>query len=111
MKLDKIIGELSDSEILDIYNAANEDDYICYNGRDFLESFYSDRLVDLVYAVKYGDYDPEDNFVKFDDNGYLISTNYISDFVSGDTLLDILEEYKDNELIKRILEEHDFEEE
>ena len=111
MTIDEIINKLSDSEVLDIYNVANEDDSIFYNDDCFLESFYSNRLIDLVYAVKYGDYDPEDNYVKFDDSGYLISTNYISDFVSGDTLLDILEEYKDNELIKRILEEHNFEEE
>lgn len=82
---------LSDSEVLNYhreYCEANSysDDEVYYNDEEFFEIYFSDVMA-AIRAISYGDYTFTDEFVKFDGQANLETTNDIWDFVDIDELL------------------------
>lgn len=100
---DYVLNELSDNELLPIYNELLDklgycDSRIFDNDEEFLNGMFSNPN-DAVAAVCYGNYKYTDEFVKFDGYGNLKSSNYLTDLVDKYTFLDLLEdaEYNINE--------------
>lgn len=87
-----VLDEVKDEEVnMDDYNDFlrennYSDDEIFYNDEDFFNTFFSSPL-EAVRASYYGDYNYNDNFVKFDGYGNLDSADYLDD------LMDLKDEY------------------
>ena len=89
-----VLDEIKDEEIdLDEYDnwlyesEYGGGDYVIYdNDEDFFNTYFSTPL-DAVRASFYGDYNYNDNYVRFNGNGNLDSSNY------ADDLMDLKEEY------------------
>lgn len=81
-----VLDEVKDEEVnMDDYNDFlrennYSDDEIFYNDEDFFNTFFSSPL-EAVRASCYGDYNYNDNFVKFDGYGNLDSADYLDDLM------------------------------
>lgn len=100
---DYVLNELSDNELLPIYNELLDnlgycDDRVFDNDDDFLNEMFTSPS-EAVAAALYGNYSYTDEFVKFDGYANLESGNYLTDLVDKDTFLNLLEdaEYNINE--------------
>ena len=67
------IKEMDNHELIEIHNQYCEninymDDQIYYNDEEFFEIYFDGRTQELIRAIFYGDFNPNDEFIKF--NGY-----------------------------------------
>lgn len=84
MKLKHIIEaihEMESSELIDLNNTycqeCNIDGEVWHNDEEFFEVFFSEtKPLDLLRSAHWGDYNPNDNYVKFNGYGNLESFNY-----------------------------------
>ena len=69
------------------------------NDDDFFEMFFGDRSLDMLHAMKYGDFDFDDEYVKF--NGY--------DNLDSYSYREVKEEVEDNldEIVENLIENKD----
>ena len=97
----------SNDTVVDLWNEyCNEnnsmDDYIFDNGESFFEENFSDRVMDAVRSVQYGDYNVAHDYVCFNGYGNLESFNCADDEnspVDFDSLADWLIDNKDEDEI------------
>jgi len=83
--VENFLTELSDDDLLRIYNdwASNNDpdDEIFSNDEDFFETYFSGKIMDAMRAVSFGEYNFNDDYVKFNGYANLETFNTISDHV------------------------------
>lgn len=83
--LQKLVGQINSmntAELVELNNAycraANCPDSEIFNNDDeFFEMFFSNRVIDAVRAVSYGDYNYSHDYVKFNGYGNLESFNHM----------------------------------
>lgn len=93
-EIKQIIEEMSDSEILNLYNE------YCYNNNDYYNSIYSmDDLnselegrtpTDIINIVRCGDFNPNHKYFKYNGYGNLISTDYIIDWLEVSDIVNFI---------------------
>jgi len=77
------INEMTDSQLVDLNNAycqsaGYSDNEIYSNDEDFFEICFSNRIIEAVRAVSYGDYSYQHEYVKFNGFGNLESFNNVN---------------------------------
>lgn len=100
----EILEDLDDEEKFDYYNRYceynnNPDSMIYYNDDDFLDTFFDGNASSLAKAIAYGDYEYNDEYVRFDGCGNLQSYNGLQDALEDN--------FVDSELIDFIMEDKD----
>ena len=112
-EIESLVFNLTQDEIIEIYNSVFRNSKIYYNGRNFLNSNFLNRPYDLVCYIKNGNYNLDHKYVMLDPDR-LISSNYITTLVPYDYIYQILLVYQDgylceesNCIIEKILKQHD----
>ncbi|HOS16262.1 MAG TPA: hypothetical protein PKX15_04520 [Bacteroidales bacterium] len=81
IKLKKLLASMPEDEFIRRYNMFCMNNYykdvIYNNGERFLQTYF-DSMLDLSDAVRFGDYVSGDKYVRFDEDGTLISFDEIN---------------------------------
>lgn len=94
------LESLGDSDLVDAWNTycqeGSMDDYIYSNEEHFFEEHFQGRVMDAIQAVKYGDFEFHQNWVRYNGCGNLDTTDSPEHWVDMELLADhILENEKD----------------
>ena len=97
----KEIEAMSNEEQMEIHNqycenVNNMDNQIFYNDEEFFEMCFSDRITDLVRAISYGDFEPNQEFIKFDGYGNLETFDNVSLYLDAVAIADDIQENPKN---------------
>jgi len=93
----KAIEAMSNEEQMEIHNLYCENTYdmdnqIFCNDEEFFEMFFTGRITDLVRAISYGDFEPNQEFIKFNGYANLETFNNVSLYLdTGEIAEDIQE--------------------
>ena len=97
----KEIEAMSNEEQMEIHNQYceninNMDNQIFYNDEEFFEMFFSGRITDLVRAISYGDFEPNQEFIKFDGYANLETFDNVSLYLDAVAIADDIQENPKN---------------
>ena len=77
------IKEMDNDQLIEIHNQYCEninymDDQIFYNDEEFFEVYFDGRTQQLIRAIFYGNFNPNQEFIKFDGYGNLETFDNVS---------------------------------
>ena len=95
------------------------DDELFYNDEDFFNTYFENKVMEAVRSCHYGDYNYNDEYIKFDGYGNLetFSGYEIHDYILFDEIADYMIDNEDYSVLENndllddfndFLQEHDF---